>query len=564
MAASADLVVNIVTKLAGDGLKEADKQTSKFKKGLGTASKFAGAALVGIGAAAVGAANAAAEDAKSQTLLATAMKNGADASKGQISATEDWIDAQSRATGITDDELRPALAQLVHATGDVGKAQKLAALAMDVSAGTGKSLESVTQALVKAQNGSVGGLARLGVATKTTTKDTEAAAAAQLTAKKAQLAYSEAVKAHGKHSAEAAIAQQAMVDANNKAKDSADKTKTTTKSLADITKDLSKQYDGAAKAAGDTAAGKMERFKVSLGETQEAIGGALLPVLDKLSGVLMTVGQWAQDHGTMFAVIAGTVAVFAAAIIALNLAVTIYTAVTTLAGSATLVAWGAVLLPILAVIAVVAAVVVVVVLLWKKNEAFRGAILAIWGGIKSAVSSAVDAFHNVMTAASNVFSWIKSHWQMLSAILLAPIQAAAGAASTAFDKIKAAAQTVLGWIKSAWNTTWGLLRSFAETEIRGVQNIIHGLENVARSVLDGISSAIGKVGQAFQSPKAKITHAFAGAASWLYSIGASIVQGLINGIESLIGWVQQKVEDLAGKIPKWARKKPGHCSRHPR
>ena len=349
MAASADLVVNIVTKLSGDGMAEADKQTSKFKSGLSTASKVAGAALLGIGAAAIGAANAAAEDAKSQALLANAMTNGAGATKTQIAATESWIDAQSRATGVTDDELRPALATLVKSTGDVGKSQKALAIAMDVSASTGKPLQAVSEAMAKGFGGQTTALGRL----------------------------------------VPGLSQAALKSGD----------------MAKVMAELHAKTDGAAKAAGDSAAGKMLRFKNSLGETQEAIGGALLPVLDKLSTVLVTVGQWAQDHGTMFAIIAGGVAVFAAAIVALNLAVTIYTAVTTLAGSATLVAWVSVLWPILAVIAAVLLVVGAVVLLWKKSETFRTIVLAVWAAIKSAAQAAGRAMVAVWTACQRWCAW---------------------------------------------------------------------------------------------------------------------------------------------------------------
>ena len=272
MAASADLVVNIVTKLSGDGMAQAEKQTSKFKSGLASASKVAGAALLGIGAAALGAANAAAEDAQSQALLANAMKNGADASKGQIKATEDWIDAQSRATGVTDDELRPALATLVKSTGDVKKSQEALKVAMDVSASTGKPLKAVSEAMAKGYAGQTTSLGRL------------------------------------------------VPGLSAAALKSGD--------MAKVMDELKDKTGGAAKAAGDTAAGKMKRFKNSLGETQEAIGGALLPAFDKLSGILMTVGQWAQDHGTMFAIIAGGVAILAAAILAINVALTIYNAIT--------------------------------------------------------------------------------------------------------------------------------------------------------------------------------------------------------------------------------------------
>ena len=123
---------------------------------------MAGAALLGIGAAAIHAADAAAEDAQSQALLANSMKNAAGASKQQIAATEDWIDAQSKATGVTDDELRPALGSLVRATGDVEKSQKALKVAMDISAATGKPLQTVADAMAKGFGGKTSALGTAG------------------------------------------------------------------------------------------------------------------------------------------------------------------------------------------------------------------------------------------------------------------------------------------------------------------------------------------------------------------------------------------------------------------
>lgn len=111
-------------------------------------------------------AEGAAEDAAGQARLAKAMKNAAGASKDQVAGVEDWITAQGKALGVADDQLRPALEKLVGATKDVGEAQRLTSLAMNVSAGTGKSLEQVSTALMKAQNGQVAGLSRLGISTK--------------------------------------------------------------------------------------------------------------------------------------------------------------------------------------------------------------------------------------------------------------------------------------------------------------------------------------------------------------------------------------------------------------
>ncbi len=66
-----------------------------------------------------------------------------------------------RASGVADDQLRPALGQLAAATGNLYDAQNLLNLALDVSAGTGRDLTSVTAALSKAANGQTTSLRRL-------------------------------------------------------------------------------------------------------------------------------------------------------------------------------------------------------------------------------------------------------------------------------------------------------------------------------------------------------------------------------------------------------------------
>jgi hypothetical protein len=64
---------------------------------------------------------------------------------------------------VADDQLRPAMTTLVNATGDAAQAQRLMSLALDVSAGSGRDLSSVTMALAKAANGQTTALRRLGV-----------------------------------------------------------------------------------------------------------------------------------------------------------------------------------------------------------------------------------------------------------------------------------------------------------------------------------------------------------------------------------------------------------------
>jgi hypothetical protein len=139
-----------------------DKLT-KFGKIAGAAFLAAGAAAVAYaGKLAVDGVKAAIEDEAAQLRLAASLKNVTGATDATIAATEDYILQTSLATGVTDEELRPSLDRLVRATKDVAEAQNLQTLALDIAAGTGKSLESVTNALAKAHEGNTTALGKLG------------------------------------------------------------------------------------------------------------------------------------------------------------------------------------------------------------------------------------------------------------------------------------------------------------------------------------------------------------------------------------------------------------------
>jgi hypothetical protein len=136
---------------------------SKFGKIAGAAFLAAGAAAVAYaGKLAVDGVKAAIEDEAAQLRLAASLKNVTGATDATIAATEDYILKTSLANGVTDEELRPSLDRLVRSTKDVAEAQKLQTLALDIAAGTGKSLESVTNALAKAHDGNTAALGKLG------------------------------------------------------------------------------------------------------------------------------------------------------------------------------------------------------------------------------------------------------------------------------------------------------------------------------------------------------------------------------------------------------------------
>ena len=165
------IVARILTQYSDKGSKAARKDIQKLGdnfddfakrsvKAFGVAAAAAGALAVKLGKDAV---KGAMEDQKAQTALATALRNTVNANDAVIASTVKYLDKLELASGVNNDELIPSLQKLVTVTGDVNAAQKLQQIALDVSAGTTKSLTTVTDGFVRALGGNLGALRKLGV-----------------------------------------------------------------------------------------------------------------------------------------------------------------------------------------------------------------------------------------------------------------------------------------------------------------------------------------------------------------------------------------------------------------
>jgi hypothetical protein len=215
-------------------LDTGSREVQSFGSKLSDFGKKAGLAFAAAGAAAgvyatklaVDGVKAAIADAAAQEKLATTLRNVTGATDAQIKSTENYITQTSLAFGVTDDDLRPSLERLARATGDVEKAQKLQTLAIDIAAGSGKSLEAVSNALAKAQEGNTAALGKLGVGLSAATLKTL--------------------------------------------------------SMDEITKKLADTFENQATVKAETLEGKMARLSIAFEEGKESIGAALLPTLTKL------------------------------------------------------------------------------------------------------------------------------------------------------------------------------------------------------------------------------------------------------------------------------------------
>jgi hypothetical protein len=212
------------------GSTEVEGFGGKIEKfGKVAAAAFAAAAAAAVayaGKLAIDGVKAAIEDEAAQVRLAGALERATGATRDQIAAVEQQITKTALATGVADDQLRPALARLAISTGDTAEAQKLLNLALDVAQATGKPVETVANALGKAYDGNTAALGKLGIGLS----------AAELK----------------------------------------------TMSFTDVQGKLSELFGGAAAANAQTFQGRMDRLKVAFDEAKETIGFALLPIIEKL------------------------------------------------------------------------------------------------------------------------------------------------------------------------------------------------------------------------------------------------------------------------------------------
>jgi hypothetical protein len=225
MALSQNVVVNFLTKFDKKGLERATKELKGFDKTVAKSRRalkaglYAGAIAAGFGLIKLGKSSieaALAQEKLDKQLRLTLQSIGAE---GLLPNVKDFIDGLQRATNVTEEQLVPALRQLIAQTGDLDSSQFLLQRSLDISAGTGADLGQVLDAITKAAVGNYKSITALGVG---------------FTAAEA--------KAMGFE-----------------------------KLLINLDK-----YAGAAEASTETFAGQLKSFQISAGEATETLGNGFL------------------------------------------------------------------------------------------------------------------------------------------------------------------------------------------------------------------------------------------------------------------------------------------------
>lgn len=352
------VTIPIISEFNGKGIEKAIKQFQQLETtgekaqfALKKAAVPAAAAVAGLAYALGDATKAAMEDQAAQAELARTLSISASATDAQIKANEDFISSLSMASGIADDALRPALASLARGTKDLGTAQEALSLAMDISTATGADLTTVSDALAKAYQGNMKGLRSL--------------------------------------SPEMATLIKEGADLNT---------------VMDV---LGGTFGGATATAANTAEGQMKRFGIAISEAKESIGAALIPVVEKVTPLLLAMGKWAQDHTTTFLVIAGAIGAIAVSVLAVNAALKVYNAIQVITNVLTAV-WNGLLAlnPVTLVVLAIVALIAILTALYFKFDGVRKVVDTVFNAIKTSVMIGIKFISSYVETVLGVYKTI--------------------------------------------------------------------------------------------------------------------------------------------------------------
>lgn len=214
---------------------------------------------------------------------------------------------------------------------------------------------------------------------------------------------------------------------------------------------------------------------------------------------------------------------------------------------------------------------------------FTDMFKAAWEAIKNIFAHVDEYFGTNFSAALKAVevvwdvavAYFKLVWEGIKAVFSVVATFFKGMFSAAFTAIKAVWDTVTGYFKAIWDTVAGIFSvvravlsgDFSEAweAIKGIvgtwAEFFSGVWESIKSVFSAVASWFGStfeagwnaiknvfsaVGQFFQNVWTTIKNAFH--ISDMFNIGKNIIEGLWNGISSMVGWIVGKVKGVVSSI----------------
>lgn len=491
-----------------DNSKKATTSAGGLKGALGGVGSVAGGVIAGAGLMALpgllmDGAKGAAEDEASLIRLNQALDNTGASSADYASTVDDLI-AKGEELAFSDGEVTDALAMLTNMTGDADTAMADLATAQDLARGANISLEQAAKLLGKTSDENTTALKKLGIELDEGATRTDALAAVQ------------------------------------------------------------EQFGGQAQQYAESSAGAYAKFNIQMGELQETVGTALIPIFMALAPIILNVVEAAMPAFQLF------VGVLAQVVAALPSEVILFGLV------AAMIAWGASTLGVTTAhlalaVATLAAYAPILLLIAGIGLLVAAGYLLVtnFDTVKAAVIGAFETMRDViMGAIGTVISFVSANWPLLLAIITGPIGIAVLAIVTYWDEIKAAFQGaiafVVGLLTGTWATISGLLGAAVEAGQAAVSTALDAIQAVFESVVGAVvglltgtwstvESLLASAAEAGQAAVEAAMNAIQAIAESVVSAVVGLLQGTWSTVESLIqipvdaarAWVQLHLDAIS-------------------
>jgi hypothetical protein len=541
----------------GDAASGVEKMQAKIG-GLVEPAALVGGALVGMGKSAL---SAASDHEQAMGGIDTVFGKSADSVKA-------WGDQAAKSAGLSSTEYATAAAKIgaqlktagVPMDQIAGKTKEMIQQGADLSATYGGTAAEAVDALSSAMRGEADPAERLGLGLSAS------AVAAEM-----------AAEGTDKLTGKAGTAAKAQATMNLIAKQGA-------------------ASMGQFAAQSGTAAEAQQIAGASMKNMASTMGQALLPAATAVADIFAKIAEFVQNNSTLFLILAGIVAGFAGAILAVSAALKVYQMAQTLVSAATKI-WAGVqwLLnaamsanPIALVVIAIVALIAIIVLLWTKCDAFRNFFIGMWKQIQAIAETVWKA---IVAAFSAAISWIKTAiaavgvfigqvWDGIKTgvkavgdFIAAVWRGIGSAAAAVWTAIRVAAQTVMSAITTAiravglaaaavWRgigsaaaAVWTAIKTAVQGMKDAVVNIFRGLGTAAGAVWDGIKN-VGKA--AFDAISAfiaaeirgwqKIIEAVVGVFKAVFDRVASVVKSALAPIADAIGAIKSVWDNTFGAI----------------
>ena len=168
-------------------------------------------------------------------------------------------------------------------------------------------------------------------------------------------------------------------------------------------------------------------------------------------------------------------------------------------------------------------------------QAIQDVVTTVWNAVSGFISSVLSAIWNV----------VSSIWNSISGTISGVMNAIFSVVSSIWNQISSAVSNVLNAIRSVVSNIWNSIKSTISNVMQSISSTVSSIwDNIRSAVSDKISGIKSTIQNGFDAAVGYIK----GLASDAWNWGRDIIQGIIDGIQSAIGWLADCVTNVADTI----------------